>query len=81
MRCHTASNKALFITMKIENVSPFAANIIKQEMLGKGGDVAVNSVQLQRPDSDILIMEPTQYNKLIYKLEMQPEALRRLERK
>lgn len=73
------SPKALFITMKLENISTFAANIIKQEMLGKGGDVAVNRgvANFSTEISDILIMGTySQYNKLIYKLEMQPGSLR-----
>ena len=73
------SPKALFITMKLENISTFAANIIKQEMLGKGGDVAVNRgvANFSTETSDILIMGTySQYNKLIYKLEMQPGSLR-----
>jgi len=75
------SNKALFIAMKIENVSTFAANIIKQEMLGKGGDVAVNRgvANFSTPTSDILIMGTySQYSRLIYKLEMQPGVLKEI---
>lgn len=75
------SNKALFIAMKIENVSTFAANIIKQEMLGKGGDVAVNRgvANFSTQTSDILIMGTySQYNKLVYKLEMQPGSLKEI---
>jgi len=75
------SNKALFITMKIENVSTFAANIIKQEMLGKGGDVAVNRgvANFSTQTSDILIMGTySQYNRLVYKLEMQPGSLKEI---
>mgnify|MGYP000288945608 CR=1 FL=1 len=75
------STKALFITMKIENVSTFAANIIKQEMLGKGGDVAVNRgvANFSTQTSDILIMGTySQYKKLIYKLEMQSGSLKEI---
>ncbi|NLL06116.1 MAG: dihydropteroate synthase [Clostridiaceae bacterium] len=75
------SPKALFITMKLENVSSFAANIIKQEMLGKGGDVAVNRgvANFSTETSDILIMGTySQYKKLIYKLEMQPGSIRNI---
>ncbi|OPZ88724.1 MAG: Dihydropteroate synthase [Firmicutes bacterium ADurb.Bin419] len=75
------SPKALFITMKLENISSFAANIIKQEMLGKGGDVAVNrgvangSVQ----SSDVLLMGTySQYSRLVYKLEMQSGSLKEI---
>jgi len=36
------SPKALSIAIKLENVSSYEANILKQEMLAKGGDAAVN---------------------------------------
>lgn len=75
------SPKALFITMKLDNVSSFAANIIKQEMLGKGGDVAVNrGVANFSPDpSDVLIMGTySQFSRLVYKLEMQPGVLKEI---
>ncbi len=75
------SPKALFITMKLENVSSFAANIIKQEMLGKGGDVAVNRgvANFSAQSSDVLIMGTySQYSRLIYKLEMQPGSLKEI---
>ena len=72
------SPKALFITMKIENVSAYCANIIKQEMLGKGGDVAINrgALSLSVETSDILLMGTyNQYRRLIYKLGMQTGSL------
>lgn len=72
------SPKALFITMKIENVSAYCANIIKQEMLGKGGDVAINrgALSLSVETSDILLMGTyNQYRRLIYKLGMQTGPL------
>ncbi|WP_026073785.1 dihydropteroate synthase [Acetivibrio cellulolyticus] len=75
------SPKALFITMKIENVSTFAANIIKQEMLGKGGDAAVNRgvANFSTKSSDILLMGTySQYNRLVYKLEMQSGSLKEI---
>ncbi|MCX8130759.1 MAG: dihydropteroate synthase [Clostridia bacterium] len=75
------SSKAVHITIKLENISPFAANIIKQEMLGKGGDAAVNKgvVSCKVEKSDILIMGTySQYNKLIYKLGMQPGVLKEI---
>lgn len=75
------SPKALFIAMKIENVSTFAANIIKQEMLGKGGDVAVNRgvANFSIDTSDILVMGTySQYNRLLYKLGMQGGSLKEI---
>ncbi len=75
------SPKALFITMKLDNVSSFAANIIKQEMLGKGGDVAVNRgvANFSSEPSDILIMGTySQFSRLVYKLEMQPGGLKEI---
>lgn len=75
------SPKAVYITMKIENVSPFAANVIKQEMLSKGGDAAVNrgAVGCSVETSDVLLMGTySQYNKFLYKLGMQPGALKEI---
>lgn len=63
--------KALFIVMKLENISSYAANTIKQEMLGKGGDVAVNraAFDCSIKESDVLLMGTySQYTRLIYKL-------------
>lgn len=65
--------KALYLTIKLQNVSPAMANIIKQEMLEKGGDGAVNrSVLSFSPElSDVLLMGTlSQYNQLLYKLKM-----------
>lgn len=73
------SPKAIHMAVKLENISPLAANIIKQEMLGKGGDAAVNKdVAGGRADrSDILMMGTYgQYNRLVYKLSMQPGVLK-----
>ncbi|MDQ2086381.1 dihydropteroate synthase [Herbivorax sp. ANBcel31] len=63
--------KALFIVMKIENISSYAANIIKQEMLGKGGDAAINrgTLDCSIKKSDVLLMGTYgQYSRLVYKL-------------
>lgn len=75
------SPKALHITMKLENLSSFAANIIKQEMLGKGGDAAVNRgvANFSVDKSDVLIMGTySQYNRLVYKLGMQSGSLKEI---
>lgn len=63
--------KALFIVMKVENISSYAANTIKQEMLGKGGDAAVNrgTFDCSIKKTDALLMGTyNQYTRLIYKL-------------
>jgi len=65
------ASKALFIVMKIENISAYAANIIKHEMLAKGGDAAVNRgvFDCSIKESDVLLMGTySQYGRLIYKL-------------
>lgn len=75
------SPKALFIAIKLENVSTFASNIIKQEMLGKGGDAAVNRgvANFSTESSDVLLMGTyNQYNKLVYKLCMQGGSLKKI---
>lgn len=71
--------KAVHINILIENVSSYAANIIKQEMLGKGGDAAVHRgvVSCSIDKSNVLIMGTyNQYLKLIYKLKMQSGTLK-----
>jgi dihydropteroate synthase len=71
--------KAVHIAMKLENVSSFAANIVKQEMLSKGGDVAVNKgvANFSSEKSDILIMGTYgQYIKLTEKLMLQSGSLK-----
>lgn len=75
------SPKALFITMKLENISTYAANIIKQEMLGKGGDAAVNRgvANFSVESSDVLLMGTYgQYKRLVYKLGMQSGSLKKI---
>ncbi|HHX17421.1 MAG TPA: dihydropteroate synthase [Clostridium sp.] len=65
------ASKALFIVMKIENISAYAANIIKHEMLAKGGDAAVNRgvFDCSAKESHVLLMGTySQYSRLIYKL-------------
>lgn len=71
--------KALHMAVKLENVSSYAANIIKQEMLGKGGDAVVNRgvADFSVSKSDVLIMGTyAQFDKLLYKLNMQSPQLR-----
>jgi len=67
------SVKSMFLCIKIYNVKPFEANIIKQEMLSNGGDVVVNRgvFNCSVSDTDIIMMGTiSQYNKTLYKLKM-----------
>lgn len=73
--------KAVHRVIKVEGIRTAAANIIKQEMLSKGGEVAVpwaagnSSVD----KCDVLLMGTVkQYNELIAKLKMQPFNLPKL---
>lgn len=73
--------KAIHLTMKLEGVSVEAAGIIKQEMLSKGGEAAVNKdvCRFQVDKSDMLLMGTySQYKKLIQKLELQPWTMKEI---
>lgn len=70
--------KAVHRVLKISGVSPKQANIIKQEMLGKGGEAAVcrGVVDSSAAVSDVLVMGTLkQFDALINKLKMQPFGL------
>lgn len=70
--------KALHFCIKLQHVTPFAANIIKQEMLGKGGDAAVSKGVADFKDefSDVLMMgTAAQFRCVIRKLAMQKGSL------
>ncbi|MBT4824089.1 hypothetical protein HN695_03065 [Candidatus Woesearchaeota archaeon] len=67
-------DKSKFRIIKIKDVRNAIANILKQEMLSIGGDVAVNKgcVNCSIEKSDILIMGTIrQLNKLINKMKNQ----------
>ncbi len=67
-------DKAKFRILKIENVRNAIANILKQEMLSIGGDIAVNKgcVNCSVETSDVLIMGTVrQIRKLINKMNNQ----------
>ena len=73
--------KAVHIKVRIDNVSSFAANVIKQEMLGKGGDVAVNRgvAGCTVEKTSILIMGTLkQYKSLVAKLYVQAPSLKEI---
>ena len=67
--------KADCYLIKITRVDSVAANILKQEMLSLGGDVAISrrSITVKDAHTDCLLMgNLTQLDRLIEKLKMQP---------
>lgn len=67
--------KTLHINLKIEGIDPRIANLLKQEMLSLGGDVAMDGKGLDcsTPETDALLMgTQKQFEKLIPKLEQYP---------
>jgi len=67
--------KAVYRLVKFEAVDPKTANIVKQEMLSRGGDVAVSEkvAQFEKAKTDIIIMGTlAQPLRLINKLKTQP---------
>lgn len=70
--------KLLYRVIKLENVDHRAANIIKQEMLASGSDVALSREVFNLTDKkgDVLLMGTIKhYQRLIKKLRMQPFVL------
>lgn len=69
--------KAIFHCIKLKNISCKAANIIKQEMLSRGGEAALNwkSLYAQEKTDVILMATLRQYELLIAKLAQQPLGL------
>ena len=73
--------KAMNICIKVYDIGSWEANIIKQEMLSKGGEVAVHKevCRLDIEQSDILIIgNIAQYKRLIQKLLIQPGELKNI---
>lgn len=72
--------KAVFRVIKLKDISCRAANIIKQEMLSKGGEAAVRKdTVLGQGDTDILLMGTLQqYRRLVEKLKLQPFGLEQI---
>jgi len=71
--------KAVFRVLKLTGLTAPQANIIKQEMLAKGGEAAVawGAVDGSAPNTDVLLMGTLrQYEALIKKLARQPYGLR-----
>ncbi|MGB9666073.1 MAG: hypothetical protein ACPL2N_02000 [Candidatus Cryosericum sp.] len=83
LECHVAgidimAPKATFLAMRISGLLPQAANILKQEMLAKGGEVAVPSgaLRLEKERVDCVVMgTPSQYDQLVMTLQQQPFEL------
>ncbi|NLM36693.1 MAG: dihydropteroate synthase [Firmicutes bacterium] len=70
--------KAEFLIVKVSNISVPAANILKQEMLAKGGEVALGKemAYLQAGEGEAIIMGTrTQYRRLLELLPRQPFGL------
>lgn len=75
------SSKAVFRVVKIKDVRIPAANILKQEMLAKGGEAAVAGgvINCSIPLTDVLLMGTLQqYRNVIETLKLQPFALAEL---
>jgi dihydropteroate synthase len=73
--------KALFRVVRVRGLDVRAANILKQEMLSRGGEVATSRevYELHGGCADCLIMGTlTQFEHLLPKLKQQPFGLRRL---
>lgn len=77
------SLKAVHRVLKIRGLKPVQANIIKQEMLSRGGEAAVSrgTINASVGETDVLLMGTLkQYKDLITKLKMQPFQLPKLAR-
>jgi dihydropteroate synthase len=73
--------KALFRVVRVRGLDVRAANILKQEMLSRGGEVATSRevYELHGGAADCLVMGTlTQFERLLPKLKQQPFGLRRL---
>jgi dihydropteroate synthase len=68
--------KALHFNLKVEGIDPRTANLLKQEMLTLGGDVAVDGrgLDCSAKQTDTLLMGTQKnFEKLILKLEQYPD--------
>jgi dihydropteroate synthase len=70
--------KAVHRCIKLKDISPVAANIIKQEMLSRGGEAAIARAAINgQSNTDVLLMGTLrQYGLLIDKLKKQPLGLK-----
>jgi dihydropteroate synthase len=70
--------KALFRLFKVSGLDVRAANILKQEMLSRGGEVAVSRevYEMRAEKADCVVMGTlTQFERLVPKLRLQPFGL------
>ncbi len=75
--------KALFRVLRVTGLDVRAASILKQEMLSRGGEVAVSRdvYETRGDEADCLVMGTlAQFDRLLPKLQVQPFGLRRLSR-
>lgn len=72
--------KSIFFALKIEGISSWEANIIKQHLLSLGADAALNrDVLIKKIKTDILIFGSiSQLRKLSDKLKLQPFSLKEI---
>lgn len=73
--------KALFRVVRVSGLDVRAANILKQEMLSRGGEVATSRdvYEMDAEEADCLVMGTlTQFERLLPKLRAQPFGLRGL---
>lgn len=76
--CSWMAPKAVYRLVMLEGLKPKQANIIKQEMLGKGGEAAVawGVIDSSAEESKVLLMGTLkQYDAFLRKLLMQPFGL------
>ena len=73
----SVAQKGIFRLLKLRNINSARANILKQEMLAVGGDVCLirHALNRKRRTADCLIMgTSSQYQRLLNKLNVQPQA-------
>ena len=77
------ADKGSFILVKLRDVRTPAANILKQEMLAKGGEAAVGYAAIygRQNKTDVILMgTKRQYKGLLAKLKLQPFGLKEIGR-
>jgi len=73
--------KMIHLLLKLSDIAPIPANIIKQEMLAAGGDAAVShgTLNLSVEKTDVLIMGTyEQINRALSRLRLQPFGMKRI---
>jgi len=79
--CHIMANKFFNLALKVKNIDCRAANILKQEMLSRGGDVVTARQALDGAEdkTDVIIFGTKKNIKsLIEKIKIQPFGLKNL---